>query len=442
MKYKSILAILFSLGLLFKSFAQQHHPEVGKPMPNFVLVNIKHYKTTKASLNDFKGKWLFLDFWFTGCSNCIKSFPKVNAFYSEFKDQLTWILVGKNDTKYNKGIEILFEKLRVKQNLQIPAAYDSVLTESWEIHSMPHIIIVDPEGIVRFITGGRDITSEKIEDLLDGKEVSFYPKDNDYTEFNAEQTSAIDKVDASDKKIMYYSVLSKWNGERPAGSFEVGDYYTDYKKEGFLQTMIPLFGLYDLAYFGRWFWGSDNALYGKAIREPILELKDTSFFEYDYAKKGAIKGVYNYNLILPSFSDYSKDSIMEIMRQDLKRVFKYDVSIENRKFPTWKFIATAQAIKSLATKGGEKFVTKGSTAAGFTMVNSPGNLLLRLIGYYIDDYKTPFIDESGITGNIDFTIDADMTNVDDVRKALKKQGLDLIKEDQEMKVLVIRDPKN
>ncbi|MEI9809770.1 MAG: hypothetical protein WDO16_18945 [Bacteroidota bacterium] len=35
-----------------------------------------------------------------------------------------------------------------------------------------------------------------------------------------------------------------------------------------------------------------------------------------------------------------------------------------------------------------------------------------------------------------------MTDINDVRKELQKQGLDLVEGEKEMKVLVIRDPKN
>jgi hypothetical protein len=39
------------------------YPEVGKPCPDFTLNNVAYYSKKKVSLNDFKGKWLILDFW-------------------------------------------------------------------------------------------------------------------------------------------------------------------------------------------------------------------------------------------------------------------------------------------------------------------------------------------------------------------------------------------
>ncbi|MEI9809773.1 MAG: TlpA disulfide reductase family protein [Bacteroidota bacterium] len=204
-------ALILSVLILNTSFSQTSQiPEVGKAMPNFVLNNITHYKTTKAALEDFKGKWLFLDFWFQGCAACIQSFPSVNAHYKKFKDSLNWVLVGLNDQKNNKGTQAFYEKLRAKRNLEMPAAYDSVLSEKWNIYSMPHIVIVNPKGIVHSITSGRDMTSEKIEKLLRGENVTFYPKDIDRPDFKPDDSVSV--ANATSDKMLYRSVLSAWEG--------------------------------------------------------------------------------------------------------------------------------------------------------------------------------------------------------------------------------------
>ncbi len=72
----------------------------------------------------------------------------------------------------------MFEKLRVKKGLNISSAYDSVLEKRWDIQSMPHIVIVDPEGIVRYITSGADMDQQKIQALMEvERHVSLHQKD-------------------------------------------------------------------------------------------------------------------------------------------------------------------------------------------------------------------------------------------------------------------------
>ena len=77
---------------------------------------------------------------------------------------------------------------------------------------------------------------------------------------------------------------------------------------------------------------------------------------------------------------------------------------------------------------------------GFTARNIPIHFLIRIINDYHVFKNILFIDETGIAGNIDITLDADLTNPQDIIKGLKKSGLNLIEEKRELKVLVIKDP--
>jgi len=422
-------------------------PEVGKPMPDFTLNNITYYKTKRVSLKDFKGKWLFLDFWFSHCAACIQSFSKVNDLHKQFRNELNWIMVGLNDVKTNKGIQTLYEKFRAKQKLEMPSAYDSILADKWGIHSMPHIIIIDPLGIVRFISGGQDITAQKIRDLVNGKNVSFYPKDRERTEFDAKKLMNTTNNNEADDKLLYRSILTKWFGnERQMAGYELDRYVKlppQYWKDGWSAAMVPLYALYNFAYLGKWDWDyTDTLLTGKYLPRPVLEIKDSSLFQFDYTVDVG-KGTYNYNLTIPA-SEVTKNNLMSLMQKDLKTVFKYEVSIESRVTPVWKLVANPGAIERLKTKGNKKFTTPGTHAAGFTLTNWPSEILIEELGFYLKErYRGElFVDDTGLTGNIDFTIEADMTNLEDIRKELQRQGMDLVKGEKVMKALIIRDPKN
>lgn len=430
---------------LFKSDVTK--PEVGKPMPDFKLDNITHYKLKEASLEDFKGKWLFLDFWFPGCVTCIKSFPKVSAFHEEFKDQALFLLIGVNSQEF-WGINNLYERLRKKQNLKMASAYDSVLVKRWSIHSMPHIIIVDPKGIVRHITGGRDMTSDKIRDMIAGRDVSFYPKDINQSEFDAEAfTDASNTRKEISDKLLYRSVLTKWDGEKQAAT-DI-ESYLKYVGPGIQVSMLTLATLYKLAYIGKDSWSMrKDSLFGRVYPNLVLEVSDSSLFEYDFQFEVG-KGTYNYSLTV------SKDKatpvhIMNIMQQELKNVFGFEVSIETRAMPVWKFITTdPMKLKKLRSEGGEFFFDGGGGIysdgiAGFTARNFPFRSFLYLMTRHINDGQIPFINETGMdesSFNIDITIDALLSDRDQVRKALQQHGMDFVKGEKEMKVIVIRDPK-
>ncbi|MBS1682215.1 MAG: redoxin domain-containing protein [Bacteroidetes bacterium] len=416
--------------------------EVDKPLPDFTLYNITHFNTSSASLKDFRGKWLILDFWFTGCAACVHSFPKVNAIHKEFEKDLNWIMIGLLDNEY-KDTPKLYEKICEKKKLEMPVAYDSALFSRWNIGSMPYIVMVDPQGIVRFITNGGDLTPEKIKDLLQGKKVNFYPKEKDRPTFGP-SASLEEKSNVPSGHVLYRSVLKKWSGERP-GVIDVVSWVKWPKKyfvEGYNLSMVPLYGLYNYAYLGQSDWdASDSLMNGKFYTKPLLEICDTSLFQYDFNVEVG-KGTYNYSLTIPP-DEVSLSMIMALMQRDLKTVFKYVVSVETRTMPVWKLIAKPGAANKLKTKGEKKFFTPGTNVTGYKIVNWPRQYLIGSLSFYLKErYRGDvFVDETGVSGNIDFTFEADMTDIQDIRKNLQKQGLDLVRGEKELKVIVIRDPQ-
>jgi hypothetical protein len=127
----------------------------------------------------------------------------------------------------------------------------------------------------------------------------------------------------------------------------------------------------------------------------------------------------------------------EAMQRDLQTFFGYEAKVETRMCPYWKLIATDQAKIKLKTKGGPPFF-KGIVKASFTARNWDFGNLIRSIRDFNDGI---FFDETGITGNVDISMDCIMTDLNDIRKSLQTNGLDLVPAEKPMKVLVISDPR-
>ncbi len=432
--------LLVLLAVSSRAFAQSEPavPEIGKRLPDFAFTNVKNHNKNEISLEDFKGRWLLLDFWALTCKACIESFPKVNALQKEFRDSLQFVLVGKNSVEDNGGIEKFYEKRSKDLNLTLVAVFDSVVIKRWEVGPVPHIFIVDPNGIVRFITDGRDLIPEKIRDLLSGKKVSFYQVDVERPAFDLNNARL---GDFSDNRLLYFSILTKWNGERQNSGYDI-DQWVNLTKEwrgGWSVAMVPLYALYNYAYVGRYSWNSDDTLfYTKVNRFPILEVSDSSLFEFDY-KFDLGKGTYNYGLKIP-FERISQEYIMRELQRSLRDAFGFEVAVEKRAMPVWKLVARPGAKKKLQTKGGEPFSTEGNAVAGFVLRNHSMKEALDLIARYLSfNQRLVYLDETRITGAIDMTILADMTSYDSVRNAIQKYGLDLVRSTSEMKVVIIKD---
>jgi len=428
--------VLFSFFVNAQKKNQQGSvPEVGKRMPDFVFNDITHFKYKTATLKEFKGKWLFLDFWSPGCVACVQSFPHVNSLQKEFSRDAQFVLVGLNSWTYRKVIKPLYERLREKNNFQLATAYDSLLFSKWEVHKMPHIFVIDPKGVLRFITDGRDMTSAKVRALVYGENVSFYSKVETEKLFNDSPRGYV-----SDS-VVYKSVLTKWNGEQQRAYSRIEDSPGSATKTKFEASMVPLEWLYKYAFMGQQEWPNRrDSLYYMAYPFLALDLEDPTPFQFDY-RENVGKNMYNYQLVLPG-SNRGRDVMMETMQIELKNIFGYKASLQRRKQPVWKLTCAPGAAVKLHTKGGAPYYSgedgsgsaAGFVARNFRMINL-ANLIMRYIGYT----EPPLFDETGITGNIDIVIDADMTRKDDIIRELRKHGLDMVKGEREMLTIVIED---
>ncbi|MEJ0055978.1 MAG: TlpA disulfide reductase family protein [Bacteroidota bacterium] len=252
-------------------------PEIGKPMPDFVLRDVSLFKKKTVSVSDFKGQWLFLDFWSIRCTTCISSFPKVNALHREFKNNLSWMMVGILDYRLCPGTTEFYERMRVKRKLEMPYAFDSLLVRRWDIHTVPHIIVVDPAGIVRYITNGSDINAEQIRDLLAGKKVNFRYKNPNKPVFDPDVYTGGKTIDSS-KSLVYRSFLTKWKSEQQGmiGLVKWLKWPEEYLKKGFQLTMAAPENLYMCAFTGWINWTSDDPPQGVYYPRVIFETSDSS----------------------------------------------------------------------------------------------------------------------------------------------------------------------
>ena len=114
----------------------------------------------------------------SGCVVCIYKFPAVSRLQNQFSNQLSVLLIGINDIQYNKDIKQVYQKLEKRLHFQLLAAFDTVVSKQWEVYSVPHIVLVDPQGLVYAITNGLDMDSVKIGELLAGKKPQFMSKDH------------------------------------------------------------------------------------------------------------------------------------------------------------------------------------------------------------------------------------------------------------------------
>jgi thiol-disulfide isomerase/thioredoxin len=157
----TFFALCFIMGGIANAQKAERTPtQVGKPIGKFLLNDVRYYSKTSVTHDDFKGKWLILDFWNASCMVCLQAMPKMDSLQQKLTDNTQVMMVGYTGTQYHqvtresdeKKIKELYERVKSNAKFNLPSAFDSTLFHRFDIAPCPYILIVDPEGIVRGIT--------------------------------------------------------------------------------------------------------------------------------------------------------------------------------------------------------------------------------------------------------------------------------------------------
>jgi thiol-disulfide isomerase/thioredoxin len=116
----------------------------GKPSPKFV--NFENYSGGKTSMDDLKGKYIYIDVWATWCGPCKKQIPflkEVEKQYEHKNIEFVSISTDKRN-KYDAWRKMIKDKQM--SGVQLYAGEDRSFSNEYQINSIPRFILVDPEG--------------------------------------------------------------------------------------------------------------------------------------------------------------------------------------------------------------------------------------------------------------------------------------------------------
>ncbi len=137
----------------------------GKESPKFV--NYENYKGGTTSLEDLKGKYVYIDVWATWCGPCKAEIPflqKVEQEYHEKNIEFVSISVDKPDA-YGKWKEMIKEKKMGGIQLLADKNFMSDFVTAYKIDGIPRFILIDPQGNIVSADAPRP-SSEELKTLL------------------------------------------------------------------------------------------------------------------------------------------------------------------------------------------------------------------------------------------------------------------------------------
>ena len=151
---KKIIGIIF-LMISLVSFSNN------AKAPDF---NLKDQYGVVHSLENYKGKVIFLNFWATWCPPCKKEMPDVESIYKEYEEnKKDVVILGVNSEKENEAKKFLKDK-----GYTFPTVIDenSEVMRKYFIQAFPTSFVIDKEGnVYGYVMGG--LTKEQIKQVIE-----------------------------------------------------------------------------------------------------------------------------------------------------------------------------------------------------------------------------------------------------------------------------------
>ncbi|WP_341214736.1 TlpA disulfide reductase family protein [uncultured Wocania sp.] len=136
--------------VITESYNRLKKVAAGQPSPKFV--DYENHAGGTTSLDDLKGKYVYIDVWATWCGPCIGQIPYVKELEKKYHGKnIEFVSISidaeKDHEKWRKMVE---EKELTGIQLLADKEWNSDFVRGYSIRGIPHFIVIDPDGnIVR-----------------------------------------------------------------------------------------------------------------------------------------------------------------------------------------------------------------------------------------------------------------------------------------------------
>lgn len=146
-----------------KNKAQAMKLMPGQPVPP---ISYPDDKGNKQSLEQFKGKYVLIDFWASWCGPCRQAIPKVQSLYDKNKAKGFDVVSVSIDTDTNAWKKAMAEEKMAW--MQLLSDNKEKTMEQFQFSGIPTLYLIDPNGnIVTKYTGFGADTESQIQHILD-----------------------------------------------------------------------------------------------------------------------------------------------------------------------------------------------------------------------------------------------------------------------------------
>ena len=166
---KKVLFLLIGVLMLVSTTAMaQADAPAGVPVgSNAPAFSLKTLKGETYTLDQFKGKFLVLDFWASWCPDCIKEMPAVIELYNKYHAQGVEFLGISFDDNAEK-LTACVEKHHIPWPIvtELKKWKETEINKDYKIQWIPSFYIICKEGHVKFFSVTADKLGEKLEEIM------------------------------------------------------------------------------------------------------------------------------------------------------------------------------------------------------------------------------------------------------------------------------------
>ncbi len=124
------------------------NPVIGQPAPPFQLTDLEG---REATLDEYKGKVVVLDFWATWCQPCRETMPQLEELQLQHPDDFVLLAVN-----YGEPEEVVAPYARAHElKARVLLDLDGRVAGAYPSTGIPTQVVIDGDGVVRHMQTGK-----------------------------------------------------------------------------------------------------------------------------------------------------------------------------------------------------------------------------------------------------------------------------------------------
>jgi cytochrome c biogenesis protein CcmG, thiol:disulfide interchange protein DsbE len=148
--------------ILMSGFGSNSWVRKGSPAPSFT---VKTLEGEEVSLEDLKGRVVFLNFWRTDCGPCVAEMQDLELLAEKFRGRKFQMMPVSLDIEAEDVTRFYYAR-----DLNMPAFFDphQKVADKYNISGTPETFVIDREGnVAKIFIGQRNWTSPEMVEMLE-----------------------------------------------------------------------------------------------------------------------------------------------------------------------------------------------------------------------------------------------------------------------------------